>query len=72
MNKFLWTGFGLLPLAFLLLIARQAICVSGGYFYTVNVKCFTTFGSVFTLTIIAALLLIAAGCVAKMLQRAKS
>lgn len=71
MNKFLWAGFGLLPLAILLLIARQAICVSSGYFYAINVRCFAIFGAIFALLIIAALLLIAIGCAIKILRRAE-
>ncbi len=72
MNKLLWAGFELLPLANLLLVARQAICVSGGYFYAVNVKCFAIFGAILALTIKAALLLIAIGCAVKILRRAET
>ena len=71
MNRLLWAGLGLLPLSFLLLIARHVLCISGGYFYSINIKCFSTFGAAITLTVVVALLLIAVGCVAKILQRSR-
>ncbi|MCY4557619.1 MAG: hypothetical protein OXF79_14795 [Chloroflexi bacterium] len=68
MNKILWAGLGLLPAALLLLVARTLVCTSGGYFFSINMRCYSAFSTAVTLTIIAALLLLIIGCVVKALR----
>ncbi|MCY4555670.1 MAG: hypothetical protein OXF79_04685 [Chloroflexi bacterium] len=59
----------MLPTTFLLLIARTTLCTSGGYFTSINMRCFSYFSTAVTLTVVAALLLLVAGCVVKATRR---
>lgn len=70
-TKLIWASLSLFAVTVVLLIARTTLCVSGGYFSSINTSCFATINAGFFLVLLAALLLAVIGCVIKALNGEK-